>query len=156
MAEQMQVEDIMEYMINTYRDDLIVGHNWGERGIFFNPGRKLPKGVYVLTFKERDGPNDCASNVNRTGVYRLNLGISKSAFVNLFGEIPARPPAGSVVTTGHDFTQLDQIMPHPVYGWMTWLGVLSPSQSTFETLKPLIVEAVLLAERKYNKRLAKL
>ena len=56
----------------------MVDHNWGEMGVFYNPGKKLPKGIYILTFKEKDGPNDKASNVDRKGVFRLNLGISKT------------------------------------------------------------------------------
>jgi uncharacterized protein DUF6194 len=38
--------------------------------------------------KEKDGPNDKASNVDREGVYRLNPGISKTTFIEFFGFIP--------------------------------------------------------------------
>lgn len=109
--------EIIDFFIATY-DGVIVGQNWDERGLFYNPGNRFPKGVYLLLFKEKDGSNDSASNVNRSGVYRLNLGISRSTFIEMFGLIPKRSPAGQVVQTGHDFQQLDEIMPHPVYAWI--------------------------------------
>lgn len=106
----------------------------------------------MLTFKEKDGPNDKASNVNRDGIYRLNLGISRETFSEMFGGIPKRPAAGKVVRTGHDFTKLDRVTPHPVYGWMSWIAVLNPSKETFEKLKPLTIEGVELAISKYKRK----
>ncbi|WP_394199115.1 DUF6194 family protein [Litoreibacter albidus] len=152
MHAHLTTDDIVSYMKLTFGGDVKEGHNWGERGIFYNPGNLLPKGVYILTFKEKDGANDKASNTNRSGVYRLNLGVGRSAFLERFGEVPKRPSAGEIVLTGHDFTTLDTIMPHPVYGWMNWIGVLNPSPETFETLKPIIAVAVDLAAKKFATR----
>ena len=149
---QLLIQEIFDYCLAEY-NGLVIDKNWGERGVFFNPDRKLPKGVYVLTIKEKDGPNDKASNVNREGIFRLNLGISKTTFTEMFGAIPKRPAAGQIVSTGHDFTRLDEITPHPVYGWMSWVAVLNPSEETFEKLKPLIAEGVSLAMGKYQKKL---
>ena len=148
---QVSIEDVFNYCLSEF-DGLVLDKNWGERGVFYNPDKKLPKGVYILTFKEKDGPNDKASNVDREYVFRLNLGISKSTFSEMFGAIPKRPAAGQIVSTGHDFTRLDQITPHPVYGWMSWVAVLNPSTKTFEKLKPLIAEGVELAIGKYQKK----
>ncbi len=148
---QVSIEDVFDYCLSEF-DGLVIDKNWGERGVFYNPDKKLPKGVYVLTFKEKDGPNDKASKVNREGIYRLNLGISKKTFIEMFGSIPQRPAAGQIVSTGHDFSQLDQITPHPVYGWMSWIAVLNPSKETFTQLKPFIKEGVELAIVKYQKK----
>ena len=147
----LSVEAIIERLDARY-EGLVEARNWGERGLFYNPGHVLPKGVYFLTFKEKDGPNDAASNVNRPGVFRLNLGISKATFVRLFDHIPERPVAGGVVSTGHDFQALDRIMPHPVYGWMAWVGVLNPSPETFEAMTPLLDEGYGLAVERFKKR----
>ena len=49
-----------------------------------------------------------------------------------------------VVQTGHDFSQRDRILPHPVYGWMCWIAVLNPSHETFEEVKPLLSALVLI------------
>ncbi len=152
MRDPIEVDDILKYTLNTF-DDLCENTNWGERGIFFNPGNVLPKGIYILTIKEKDGPNDRASNVDRAGVFRVNLGVPKSTYIDLFGAPPARPPAGGIVDTGHDFQQLNQLMPHPVYGWMSWICVLNPSLDTLNRMQPMIMGAVELARGKFEKRI---
>lgn len=127
---------------------------WGETSFFYNPGQKLPRGVYFATLKDKDGENDRASCLDRADVFRLNIGISKPTYRSLFGPQPARPAAGRVVETSHDFTTVDKLLPHPVYGWMSWVSVLNPSAPTFEKVKPLLAEAHALAVAKYAKRVA--
>ena len=46
-------------------------------------------------------------------------------------------------------------MPHPVYGWMSWVCVLNPSAETFKTMQPLLAEAYDLAVAKFAKRAAR-
>ena len=70
----------------------------------------------------------------------------------MFSFIPTRPPAGGVVEMDYDFSQLDTIMPHPVYAWMGWVCVLNPTEQTFDKLKPLIQESYLFAQEKFKKR----
>lgn len=147
---RLSIDEIAGYVSQTFpgiRDD----SNWGERALFYNPGRQLPKGVYFLTFKENDGPNDHASRL-LPGHFRLNVGISKPAFLARFGTIPARPAKGGVVDTGHDFTAADVVTPHPVYGWMSWIAVKDPTAETFDALKPLLADAYRLAVAKYDRR----
>jgi hypothetical protein len=149
----LSIHQIVEYAKETFpgvADD----RNWGERALFYNPGRKLPKGIYFLTFKEKDGINDSASKIV-SGQYRLNVGRSKTAFTARFGSIPARPPASGVVNTGHDFTACDRITPHPVYGWMSWVAVKNPSAATLSELEPLLAEAYKLAITKFGQRVAR-
>jgi hypothetical protein len=81
------------------------------------------------------------------------LGISKKTYNNLFGEIPKRLLAGQIVDTDHYFEKLDEIMPHPVYGWMSWIGVLNPSKTTISELKPLIDESFELAKSSMLRKL---
>lgn len=144
----MTPDEILRYCLNSFPDTVLV-ESWGERGIFYNPGLVRKRGVYVLTVKEKDGANDKASALGRNGVWRVNLGLRKETYRSLFGPQPKRPLKGGVVETGHDFTAPDQIMPHPVYGWMSWVCVLHPSDETFETLKPLIREAYDYAKEKF-------
>ncbi len=95
---------------------------------------------------------DYFSDLGRPMVFRLNIGVSKPTFVALFGAPPSAPGAAGVVSTGHDFTALDQLMPHPVYGHMLWVCVLNPSRATFEVVRPLLAEAYSLAVRRRAKR----
>lgn len=147
----METREIIDYCISSFAGTVCV-ESWGETGIFYNPDNLLKRGVYILTVKEKDGDNDKGSKFNRDGVYRLNIGIKKSTFIQLFGIIPLRPKAGGVVDMNYDFTEIDIILPHPVYAWMGWISVLNPSVETFEKLKPLIKEAYDLSIIKFNKR----
>lgn len=148
MSQSVTVEQMIERITRRY-DGLVVAQNWGETGLFYNPDNRLPKGVYFLTFKEKDGPNDKSSNINRDGVYRINLGIEKATFTQLFGALPARPSAGGVVDMAYDFAMVDKIMPHPVYAWFAWVVLLSPSEESYKQLVPLIEEGYKIAVRRY-------
>jgi Family of unknown function (DUF6194) len=57
-----------------------------------------------------------ASDLNRDGVFRLNLGVAKATLDDCF-------PTGAVV----DYTALDTLPPHPVYAKNHWVYVLNPS-----------------------------
>jgi hypothetical protein len=149
----MNLTAVVDHINSTFADIHPVAA-WGETSFFYNPGRQLPRGIYFATVKDKDGDNDRASGLNRPDVYRLNIGISKPTYRSLFGPPPARPAAGGVVDTGHDFTALDQLTPHPVYGWMSWVSVLNPSAATFETVKPLLAEAHGLAVAKFANKIA--
>lgn len=101
---------------------------------FFVDPQKMFAFATLITSDEFDGE----SNLAERGLYRLNMGIGKATFQSLFGAKPAKgEPAKE-----YDYTLLDQILPHPVYGKMYWVCVLSPSVETFEhKIKPLLSEA---------------
>ena len=147
----MTPDKILNYCLNTLEGTVLIS-SWGERGIFYNPGGKLKRGVYVLTAKEKDGEGDKSSRLNREGVYGINLGLRRETFRRLFGSLPPRPPKGGIVEMPYDFSQLDRLLPHPVYAWMGWVCTLNPSCQTFEELKPLIEESYEYAREKYAKR----
>jgi hypothetical protein len=109
-------------------------------GTFFFCGdeRKFP----FATLSTAD-EYDQFSDLKRPGVFRLNAGVSKSTFQSLFHSARA-----------HDFTALDQIMPHPVYGKMYWVCVLNPSAETFEAVRPLLAEAYALAKGRRDRNAA--
>ncbi len=147
----MTSECILNYCINNFKGTVLI-ESWGEKSVFYNLNNKFKRGVYFLTVKEKDGENDKASNLNRQGVFRVNLGIRKNTFKKLFGDIPKRPPAGGVVKMDYDFTQLNKIIPHPVYAWMGWISILNPTKEAFEDLKTLIEEAYLFSQEKFDKK----
>ena len=149
----MQVEDIVARIKNDF-EGVVPKSSWGETSLFYNPGMALPNGVYFYTLKEKNGDNDKASKLDRDGVFRLSIGIAKQSYEKHFGSKPKRPPKGGIIDTGHDFTALNTLMPHPIYGWMSWVQVLNPSVSMFEDLLPLIAEAHANAVIKFNKKTA--
>lgn len=125
---------------------------WGERSLFYNPDGRLARGVYFATIKQRDGVNDRACALDRDGVFRVNTGVSRATYTALFGPPPRRPARGRAVATGHDFTRLDTVMPHPVYAWMGWVCVLNPSPRTWAQMAPLFDESHRLAQDKFGRR----
>jgi hypothetical protein len=153
--------EISQYITDTFKGvDVLVASDTSY--FFYNPDTSLPPDhkfpfVTIVT----NDMHDQFSNLNRPSVFRLNIGVGKETFRSLFG-LPERP-SGSDGTAesndndgSYDFTALDQVMPHPVYGRQYWLCVLSPSNETFETkVQPLLAEAYALAVSKYNKQTAR-
>lgn len=152
--EIMDPKKIIEICSERLSGTVIVDA-WGEKGIFYNPNYVLKRGVYVLTVKQKDGDNDKGSNLNRENVYRLNTGVSKTTFKQIFDKIPLRPPAGGLVDMNYDFTEVDKILPHPVYAWMGWICVLNPTTETFSDFLRYIDEAYDLAKKKFEKKIKK-
>jgi hypothetical protein len=125
--------------------------SWGETSLFYNPGKLLPNGVYFCTIKEKNGDNDKSSELDRDAVFRVSIGVGKTNYEQHFGVKPKRPEKGGIINTGHDFTKLDELMPHPIYGWMSWAQILSPSKASFDSILPLIKDAHASAVIKFNK-----
>jgi hypothetical protein len=116
---------------------------WGDTFFIYDPHRTLEgsKRFPFATIVTKDyGGFDNASKLDRPGVFRLNIGISKETHASLFD-----------ASAEHDYTTLDQLMPHPVYGRNHWVCVLNPSEATFETLKPLLQEAYERAVERYRR-----
>jgi hypothetical protein len=147
----LSVEEIASEIL-AMDSGIVFGSNWGERALFYNPNWVLKKGIYIATFKERDGANDRSSRLDPGSRFRLNIGLAKPSYVTLFGSPPARPSAGQTVDTGHDFSCCDTIMPHPIYAWMSWIAVVNPTHATMAVLKPLLLESIQLAHVKFAKR----
>ncbi len=147
----MSPESIVK-AITSELDGVIPKSSWGETSLFYNPGRLLPNGVYFCTIKEKNGDNDKSSALDRESVFRVSIGVGPTNYENHFGAKPKRPAKGCIVNTGHDFTQLDKLMPHPIYAWMSWVQILSPSKASFENILPLIRDAHASAVVKFNKK----
>ena len=84
---------------------------------------------------------DQYSDLNRPGVYRLNIGVGRATFQKLFGPSVDSPASREPASPSFAHTVLDRIMPHPIYADQHWISVLAPSPITFENVKPLLVEA---------------
>ena len=143
----MNESAIIEYITGTFDGVNLVTAD-GNSFFSYNPGDVRPEDQGFLPFATlvTNDLSDQASDLEREGVYRLNIGIGKRTFQSLFdSEAPS---------IDYDFTALDQLMPHPVYGQMFWVCVLNPSDATFQALKPLLLEAYAGAVSKYAKRSA--
>lgn len=152
MTKSVSIDQLHGFLL-TKLEGVSPQRTWGETAYFYNPGNLLKRGTYFATIKEKDGENDKSSNLDREGVWRLNIGVPKPVFEQLFGHPPARPAKGGIVEGPWDFTEFDVLMPHPVYGWMSWLAINSPSPQSFEQCKPLLLEAHGKAKSLFEKRI---
>jgi Family of unknown function (DUF6194) len=123
---------------------------WGDSFFFYDPedaiaaDRRFPFATIVI----QDYPGfDTESNLARPGVFRLNLSIGRSRFVELFGF----PPASFDDHRGEfDFAELDRVIPHPLYGQQAWVSVLVPGEGTRDQLPGLIAHAYQRAKDRYK------
>src|SRR5262245_52682373 len=137
----MDEASITQYIVDTFAGVDVVHPEacggpaiaWGDTFFIYDPERNL-EAKYRFPFATivtKDYADfDCASNLNRPGVFRLNIGVSKDTYRSWFGSQEPSPGPSGVVNTGHDFSALDQIMPHPVYAPQSWICVLNPSEAT--------------------------
>lgn len=126
---------------------------YGETSFFYNPKDLLKRGIYFCTLKEKDGPNDKSSNLNRDHTFRINFGLPRPTFLKIFQTLPKRPVQGCTIDGDYNFETLDILTPHPVYGWMAWVCIINPSQKTWDDLKPLLTQSYDLCRIKYAKRI---
>lgn len=119
-------EAIAAYLMTTYPDtDLVQAmHAW-----FFSldPERHFPNYATIVTTDEHDD----ASDLDRPGVFRLNIGVDRETFERAVD--PDVEP---------DLTTVDVILPHPVYAAQRYLAILNPSDATWrEVVIPLLAIA---------------
>lgn len=136
----MDALSMSRYISETFAD-VETAENFGYRFFFYRDDHMLP----FATIATADNEYDRTSNLDRPGVFRLNLGVSRATFERLFGS--EKPQLAA-----YDFTALDRLMPHPEYAAQSFLCVLSPSPETFEQLRPLLAEAYELAATRYRRR----
>jgi hypothetical protein len=134
----MNESAVIDYIMKTF-PEVETTVDYGYNMFFYSSDRKLS----FATLISSDYEYDHISNLNRPGVFRLNIGVSKQTFQSLFG-------TDEVDLEDYDFTALDVIMPHPEYAQYHFICVLSPSAATFERIRPLLAEAYDIAARRYT------
>jgi hypothetical protein len=109
-------ETIVDYIRETWPEtDVVEAYNaW-----FFSldPDKHWPNFATIVTTDEHDD----ASDLDRPGVFRLNIGVDKATFQRI-ADADAEP----------DYTAFDRLLPHPVYAKQRWISILNPSQTMFD------------------------
>ena len=141
----MNEEEISKYIVGTF-EGVEIAMDGDNIFFFFGPERMFP----FATLSANDA-YDQVSDLNRPGVFRLNMGVSKETFRALFGT----PKSALDENTGseYDYKALNRLMPHPIYGRQYWVCILKPSDNTFkESVHPLLAEAYEKDVRKHTRR----
>lgn len=113
---------------------------WGDTFFFYDPDgtpadRRLPFATIVV--KDYKGFDEL-SELDRPGVFRLNIAVGRERFQQLIGHPPA---AHRDHHSAFDHTALDRLLPHPSYAAQGWVCVLNPGERTAEQVRDLLREA---------------
>jgi hypothetical protein len=125
---------------------------WGDSFLFYDPdgdadrNRRMPFATIVT--KDYDG-FDTASNLNRPGVFRLNIAVGRAAFEELLGYQPRTHDAHSA---RFDYTALDTLIPHPAYAAQAWVAILNPADTTAALARSLLNSAQAQAAERHRRR----
>lgn len=85
---------------------------WGD--VFFSlPGQQMP---FATIVKSNYPGFDESSQLDREGVFRLNLAIGREALRARFDDVASDDPAA-----------IDVLFPHPVYASHGWISVINPA-----------------------------
>jgi hypothetical protein len=125
--------------------------NTGDTFFIYDPARDLPPQRWLpfATLVTGDR-HDTVSHLDRSGRYRLNIGLTRATYARLFGAAPKQRDEDGVLETGFDYTATDTLMPHPVYASQYWVCVVNPGGRTLGTVRTLLSEAYEFAVRKHT------
>ncbi len=108
---------------------------WGDTFVFAGPNERMPFATIVI----KDYPGfDTESDLDRPGVFRLNIAVGKARFTELVGYPPAEHAAHSAE---FDYTVFDRLVPHPVYAIQAWVSIVNPGPDTTGQAASLLIDA---------------
>jgi uncharacterized protein DUF6194 len=134
IMNQSEVEEFVAKLDNVQREA-----NFGYTFFFVGENHLVP----FVSIADSDNEYDSVSNLNREGVFRINIGVSKETFESLL--------AGSR-SENVDYSAFDVFLPHPDYAKQHFVCILNPSQENAERTKQLIVEAHSIAASRLERK----
>lgn len=115
---------------------------WGDSFFLYDPdGRARERNGFTpfATLVTKDYPGfDGDSDLDRPGVFRVNVAVGRAQFEEVVGHSPA---AHAEYRDGFDFTALDRFLPHPAYAAQGWVAVLNPGPRTSGRVRELLTLA---------------
>lgn len=124
---------------------------WGDTFFYYDPDddpadRRFPFATIVAS----NYPGfDEASDLDREGIYRLNIAVGRAAYAELLGHAPADHAAR---WAEYDYTERDRLLPHPIYASQGWVSILNPGERTLSQARQLLSDARDLAAKRHVRR----
>ncbi|MFI5843237.1 DUF6194 family protein [Catenuloplanes sp. NPDC051500] len=113
---------------------------WGDAFFYYSPDGTVPGNVQPFaTIVTKDYPDDTLSRLDRPGVFRLNIDVSRDDFARL-------------TSAETDPSAADVIFAHPVYGRLGWISVINPGERTTDAARELLDAAYRTARSRYERR----
>ncbi|MFI7679089.1 DUF6194 family protein [Actinophytocola sp. NPDC049390] len=146
----MTVDELKKYFRDTFTG-IRMDEAQGDTFVTYDPDGDLPADRWLpfATIVTSDN-HETVSDLNHPNTYRLNIGLTTKTYASLFGPAPTTRDANGILDTGHDHATRDRLLPHPVYANHHWACVINPTQTTFDTVRPLLADAYDFAVRKHN------
>jgi len=113
--------------------------NLGYTFFFVGDDHRIP----FVSIAHSDNEFDDVSNLDREGVFRVNIGVSKETFNNLFDQSDS---------ANIDYSVLNVFLPHPHYSRQRFICILNPGDDNAEATKRLMVEAHSIAEARVQRK----
>ena len=129
----MEVQDLDRLMRSF--DGVETSEAFGYRFYFVGSDHRLP----FATIAESDNDYDSISNLDRPGVFRLNVGIGRESYEDLCGELEKVPK------DDRDYTALNVFQPHPDYAAQRFFCILNPTGDNEAVVRKLLAEAYEIA-----------
>ena len=139
----MKLTDLETFL--TELPDVEREENFGYLFFFVGDDHRLP----FTTIGIADNEFDKVSNLDREGVFRLNIGVSKETFENLIGDSDSEDGDGVEEV---DYSVLNVFLPHPHYARQSWVSILNPEGHNADEAKRLILEAHSIADRRMRRK----
>ena len=135
--KQSEVEQFVVELDEVQREE-----TFGYIFFFVGDDHRLP----FVTIGQFDNEYDSVSNLNREGVFRINIGISRTTFDSLLADSS---------TENIDYSALDVFLPHPDYAKQHFVCILNPTQDNVTITKDLIIEAHSIATSRMKRKTTK-
>ncbi len=134
LADRIRALPGVEQFVASEENDAPEG-SWGDRFFYVGPDRRQP----FATIIDHDVPGfDEASQLDRPGVFRLNLDLGRTEFERLFG-FP--PKAFEDHRHEFDFARLDTFVPHPGYALYGFGSIVMPGPQMLPEIDRLLAIA---------------
>ena len=109
---------------------------WGDTFFYIRDKSGEPRKMPFTTIVTKDYVGyDSDSNLNRGGLYRLNIEVGKEKFEELFGfktnELESNRSQLS-------FASMNKLFPHPLYGSNGWVSIINPEEDSVTKVSSLL------------------
>jgi hypothetical protein len=141
----MNADQLREHILSSF-EGVQMAEDDGNYFFFIDPTNRIPFATIVTSDKY-----DSYSDLARTDIYRINIGVGKQTFRSMFPVDDHHDEDTTADEIVYDYKALSTIMPHPEYHRMYWICVLNPNDDTFHKVEPMLREAYDAAVLKYRR-----
>jgi hypothetical protein len=137
VGKPMDAQQVGAFLMGL--DNVEQEENFGYLFFFVGDDHRLG----FVTIGHEDNDFDQVSNLNRDGVFRINIGVSRQTYDSLIGDVDPETV---------DYTVLNVFLPHPHYAKQNFICILNPSGENADITKQLMLEAYSIADARFQRK----